>query len=476
MLGMITGMTPPSSTQPARRISTADALFARASKAYAAAQYGEAASLYRHCTVLNPAQLSAWMNLASALRRLGHFDSSILAAQRALALAPDHAGCLTNLGNTLIDASRIDEGLDAQRRAYALAPDDTLIRRNLAVALREARLFGEALGHIEELLRFSPDDGNLEWERALCLLYQGDYAQGWPAFEARWKLPAMTARWPQIARWQGQDISGQHLLVTEEQGFGDTILCSRYLPALIARAGSVTLACKKPLHLLLRDIAGLQLTTIEDTDTAIARGTHTYDCQVTMMSLPGIFKTTFDTIPAPAPLHSAENLPAPIKAALASAGKRLKVGIVWSGSVTFGNNRKRATTAGRFAQLAAIDNVEVYSLQKGPREHDLRAAGMNAVIHEIGPLLNNFAETAAVLKQLDLVIMTDSSVAHLAGSLGVPVWNLLHDCPYWLYLHAREDSPWYPSMRLYRQQSPGDWDELFTRVSANLRQIAKQKD
>lgn len=468
-------MTTPSPQQHTLRMNSTDALFARAGKAYATAQYAEAASLYRQCTAADPTQLSAWMNLASALRRLGHLDASILAAQRASALAPDHAGCLTNLGNTLIDASRIDEGIRTQRRAHALAPDDQLIRRNLAVALREGCLFSEALEHIDALLSQSPDESSLQWERALCLLYQGDYAHGWPAFETRWKLPTMAAHWPQIPHWQGQDIAGQHLLVTEEQGFGDTILCSRYLPVLIKRVGaigSVTLACKKPLHPLLREIAGLHLTTMKEADKTIAADIQTFDCQVTMMSLPGIFKTTLDTIPPPAPLRAADNLLPAIRTALNAAGNRLKVGIVWSGSVTFGNNRKRATTAARFAALAAIPNVEIYSLQKGPRETDLRASGMTAIIHEIGPMLNDFSETAAVLRELDLVIMTDSSVAHLAGSLNVPVWNLLHDCPYWLYLHERNDSPWYPSMRLYRQNTPGDWDELFSRVIDDLKQVA----
>ncbi len=448
--------------------------FARAQAAFRDGKLPQAAALYRAAVTQDPAHFAAWMNLGTCLRRMGQLDAAIIAGTRARALQPDNTGCLTNLGNALVDASRIDEALALHRRALELAPDDLLVQRNLAVCLREAGQFDEAHARFTALAAHFPDEINLPWEQALCLLYQADYARGWPAFEARWKLPAMTARWPHITRWQGEDLAGKKILLTEEQGFGDTLLCSRYLPALIAQAGTeggVTLACKKPLHHLLSAIDGLALTTIEDAEKT-ASVTGAYDYQAAMMSLPGIFRTDLGNIPPPAPLRGDVVLPPQVAQALQAGKGRMKVGIIWSGSVTFANNRKRSVTAERFMPLAGIEGVELYSLQKGPREHDLRPVGGSAVIHELGPHFEDFAQTAAALRQLDLVIMTDSAVAHLAGSLGVPVWNLLHDRPYWLYLDARADCPWYASMTLYRQPTPGDWDSVFAQVADDLRQLA----
>ena len=168
-------------------------------------------------------------------------------------------------------------------------------------------------------------------------------------------------------------------------------------------------------------------------------------------------------------------MPPRVSHLLALGQKRLKVGIIWSGNVAFFNNRKRAVDVTRFLPLAEIPGVQLYSLQKGPRENDLAACGADELILKLGPELNDFSETAAVLKQLDLVIMTDSSVAHLAGSLGVPVWNLLSRSAYWLYLTEREDSPWYPSMHLFRQPKAGDWDSVFNKVKSALEKAANAK-
>lgn len=451
-----------------------DELLKQANASLRAGKQAEAAQQYAALTRARPDNVAAWMNLCTALRQQKHLCAAIAAGRRAIALAPDNSGGLTNLGNALMDASHVDEALALQRRAYSLAPSDLLVRRNLAIALRESGHFAEALTHFAALAADAPDDANLGWEQALCMLYMGDYARGWPAFEARWRLPNISARSTQQPEWRGEDFSGKHLLVSEEQGFGDTLLCARYLPRLIALAGengSVTLACKKPLHRLLSTITGLRLTTPQD---AFAQP-QAYQLQTAMMCLPGIFKTDLTNIPALPALNDAVDLPPIVSQALAAGNGRLKVGIIWSGSVTFGNNRKRSVSAERFLPFLDVPGVELYSLQKGPCENDLHAFGAEAVIHEIAPHFDDFAHTAAALRQLDLVIMTDSSVAHLAGSLGVPVWNLLHDRPYWLYLQDRNDSPWYASMTLYRQQKPGDWDDVFAQVADDLRTLASAK-
>jgi len=442
------------------------AIFRRAVAMHEKGQKREAALIYRALLAADPAHAPSWINLGTLLRQEGKYWPAAGCASRAVALAPDNAGYLTNLGNCMGDLDKKEEALAAHAKAAALKPDDALIRSNHAIALREFGQLEQALAEFDAALKLRPDDTALLWDRAITALHLGHYTEGWEAFEIRWKQKQLQPR-PEIApRWRGEDLSGKTILVYEEQGFGDSILCSRYLPLVKAQGGKVIVECKKPLHRLFSGISGIDSLT----DTAPAAGS--YDYQVPMMSLPGIFGTTLENIPSTPTLLAAPELPPAAAAMIAQGEGKLKVGIVWSGSVTFARNRKRAVAIDRFLPLATVPGVQLYSLQKGPCEGDLAASGAEGLILPLGPVVNDFADTAAVLKSLDLIIMTDSSVAHLAASLGRPVWNLLCYFPYWLYLHGREDSPWYPSMRLMRQETPGDWDTLFARVECELRILA----
>lgn len=303
----------------------------------------------------------------------------------------------------------------------------------------------------------------------MALLDMGDFARGWEDFRSRWKLGQLTERNYKAPLWQGEDFAGKTIVVHEEQGFGDTILASRYLPLVKARGGRVILQCNPVLHRLFGAVPGVDKIVCFDTLT------DAYDYYVPMMSLPGIFKTDFTNIP-PAPPLFAPPSPPPQAARLLDAGKgRLRAGIVWSGSTTFSRNRKRAVEARRFLPFAEIPGVQLYSLQKGPREKDLADCGGQALVWELGPFLHDFSDTAAVIRELDLVIMTDSSVAHLTASLGKPVWNLLCFRPYWLYTSVREDCAWYPAMRYFRQPEPGDWDSVFRETHAALEKLAAEK-
>lgn len=429
----------------------------------------EAAALYRQLLRDNPRNAEAWLNLGVALRRLGHFDASLAANERAMELGMESAA-YANRGKCLVDMGRIDEALAVLERGLALTPDDVLLRDNYTVALREAGLFEKQLRYLNALLAEQPDDVNRRWERALCHLYLGQFKEGWELFEIRWKLPGMAERVSSTAnRWRGEDLYGRTLLIYEEQGYGDTILGSRYIPFIAAAGGKIMIECRKPLHHLLASLPGV-VRVGEPGEI-----TRDFDYHVPMMSLPGLFKTDGSNIPPPSPFRVVTLPPPEADKQLALGKDRLKVGIVWSGSVTFANNRYRAVPAERFLPFAEVPGVQLYSLQKGPCEPELAACGGEGLVLELGPHLNNFAETAAVLQQLDLVIMTDSAVAHLAGSLGVPVWNLLSYRPYWLYLSERDDTPWYPSMRLFRQPKPGDWDSVFEAARQELAALAARK-
>lgn len=437
-------------------------LFKEAAEFMQREEFSKAAEHYRAMLYLQPHHSGGWLNLGTALRRLGHMEASVACAKRALDLSPGQASILTNLGNCLVDLDRKEEAIAAHREAVQIQPQDFLIRRNYAIALRDFGLYEQALEQFDIALSLQPKDIATEWDRAITYLYLGRYAEGWQAFECRWNMGKLKPRPCTAPRWQGEDIQGKTLLVHEEQGFGDSILCSRYIPLIHSRGGKVVLECKKQLHRLFESLPGV----IDLTEMGQYKGQ--VDFHIPMMSLPGIFKTDLHSIPAPHLFSVSEKLPVLAQHLLNLAKDRLKVGIVWSGSTTFQGNHKRAVSLDRFLTLAEVPNIQLYSLQKGPLEKDIAESGASGLIYDLAPCLNDFADTAAIIEKLDLIIMTDSSVAHLAGSLGRPVWNLLGSRPYWLYLHEREDSPWYPSMRLFRQPRHGDWDSVFKAVKQEL--------
>lgn len=465
-------MTASDKAAPVRRLDmnspqAREQAFRQAVALHEKGQKKEAAMIYRAVLAGDPAHAPSWINLGTLLRAEGKFWPAAGCAARAVALSPDNPAYLTNLGNCYGDLDRKEEALAAHAKAAALKPDDVLIRNNYAIGLREFGLFESALREFDAALKLKPQDPSLLWDRAITALHLGQYKEGWDAFEIRWLQKGMKPRPETAPRWRGEDLTGKTILVYEEQGFGDSMLCSRYLPLVKARGAKVIVECKKPLHRLFAGIGAIDVLA----EAAPEAGT--YDYQVPMMSLPGIFGTTLENIPPPPPLGIAPELPPAAALMLKQGAGKLRVGIVWSGSVTFARNRKRAVELERFLPLASIPGVQLYSLQKGPCEGDLPESGAEGLILPLGPLMNDFAETAAALQSLDLIIMTDSSVAHLAASLGRPVWNLLCYFPYWLYLHAREDSPWYPTMRLMRQETPGDWDGLFARVQRELTALAQ---
>ncbi len=442
-----------------------DALFKKAVELQKQEKFSEAFDIYRDLARAEPTNAAVWHNLGSVLRRLDLLDASREAHEKALALSPGKPGFLSSYGNTLRDLGRMDEALKAHASAVAAAPGDAMILKNYATALRDFGRFEEALAHFEVALKINPGDIYIPWDMGVTHMYLGNYTQGWAGLESRWKHPQMKQpRVSGLPRWTGEDIAGKTLLVLAEQGFGDTILCSRYIPLVKKRGARIILECKKDLHRLFSTVEGLDAMIVPDEVLK-----EKPDFYVTMMSLPHIFKTELATIPPPARLFTDASLP-PLAAKLLEQGQgKKKIGIVWSGSVTFLHNDKRSVSTEHFMPLADIPGVQLYSLQKGPREKELAECDKQGKVFALGPYLNDFADTAAVLKQLDLVIMTDSSVAHLAGTMGKSVWNLLnYQASYWLYLWGRKDSPWYPSMRLFRQLKPGDWDSVFSRVAEEL--------
>lgn len=419
----------------------------------------------------DPSDAEAWSILGLLLRRAGKLEEAIACHRRGLEHAPDKSGIWTNLGNALTEAGRLAEGVAAQEEAFRRDPRDRTVLFNRAVAFRKAGRYAEALAALELAIdRNGGPTALLRWERALTRLQIGDYVHGFDDYEARRRIPSYHARRPSAPPWNGQALDGRRIFVTAEQGFGDALLVARYLPMVRKAGGRMIYECHSELR---RVLSGLDLDEWREWGAPAPA----CDVEVSQMSLPMLFGTTLASVPPPVPL----TIPAEAREKAARRlGERepgtLRVGIVWAGRSTFADNRWRATKLGPFLRLAEIPGVRLYSLQKGPQEAELDALGpAGRLVVPLGPHLEDFADSAAMIERLDLVIMTDSAVAHLAGSLGTPIWNLVQYVPYWVYGFTGEYTPWYPSMRLFRQGPELDWAPVFASVRAALQDEVRRR-
>jgi len=441
-------------------------------------KYAEAAAFCQKILQINLNDYAIWANLGIALRKLNNEDAAVVCLKRAMELQPDSPLLVRrNYAHALRQLGRVDEALLAYTDALRIFPQDVDLNLFYSVALSKFGQNVAALAQINVALKLEPTNTEALSHRADVLLRLGKFSEAWKDYEIRWasdnsvfsKQATQEKTYPS-KRWAGEDLSGKTIMIYGEQGYGDTLLCSRYIPLVKARgAARIIFGCAEGLHNLFRTIPGIDVLSSK------YHIGEKIDYHVPVMSLPGVLGTTLETIPSPPPLNITATPPAAVVPLLARAQNRLKVGIVWSGSAGYSGNKERAVTFTRFLELAGIPGVQLYSLQKGPQEQELAKAGAQEIVLELGPHLNDFTNTAAVLQQLDLVIMTDSSVAHLAGSINCPIWNLLPTRAYWIYLLNRDDSPWYPSMRLFRQPTPGDWDSVFKTVAAELEKLSLNK-
>ncbi|MBP2233314.1 tetratricopeptide (TPR) repeat protein [Azospirillum agricola] len=436
-----------------------------APKPASAPDQGLSIELLERMLVEQPRDPNVWSALGSLLRQQGKVQQAIACQHRALEFDPEHSGAWTNLGNVLADQERYDEAIAAHEKAVTLSKGAFSHVVNYTVALRHACRFERAVQVIDHALKVAPGNVSLRWDRVLTLLQLGRYEEGFRDYDCRLDLPSYQNRKPPGVLWDGSPLDGRTILLNTEQGFGDVLLTARYVPLVKARGGRVILECHPELRRLLDGLPGV--------DAIIPAGSElpSYDVYCPLMSLPERLGTTVDSVPPPTPV----TVPADARAKAATLVPKtpgiLNVGIIWSGRVTFKDNTRRATTLSRFLRFLEIPKVRLFSLQKGPPEAELETLGTTTLITPLGPHFQDFADTAAALERLDLVIMTDSSVAHLAGSLGRPVWNLLQYMPYWIYGDKGSTTPWYPSMRLFRQNNPGDWDGVFADAGQALRQL-----
>ncbi len=431
----------------------------------------EAAAHLRQALALRPDSPEILLYLGETLREQGRFAEAADVLRRALALRPEFAEAHNCLGIALRELDRADEARVCFEEALRLRPDYVEAVNNLAGVFQDLGQLDQTLECYARALNLKPDYPEIHFNRAVVRLLRGDLAQGWPEYEWRWRCTGFPARdFPQPV-WDGGPLKGKTILLHAEQGLGDTIQFVRYAPLVKERGGTVVLECQPALLALLRDVAGV--------DRLVGRGEPlpAFDVQAGLMSLPGILGTTFATVPAAVPYLAADPGRVERWRHRLEAVPGFRVGIAWQGNPVVRADARRSIALEHFAPLAGVEGVGLVSLQKGPGVEQLRALAGRFPVLDLGDELDEagaFLDTAAVMKNLDLVVSSDTAIPHLAGALAVPVWVALAALPDWRWFLGREDSPWYPTMRLYRQQRPGDWAEVFARLADALRRSAAQ--
>lgn len=429
----------------------------------------EAKAAYRLFLSREPRDGAIWTNLGALHRKQQDYAAAVACQRRAVELGPGRTDFLNNLANALYDNGDLEESLALRRRVAEMEAGKAGPLQYVATSLRSLNRFAEAVAVCNEGIALDPTINELTLQKSMAELALMDYPAGFRNFEARWQGDEISKPAMKEPEWDGSDPTGVSMLVMPEQGFGDTVLMARFLPALSALGAQVHLAVKTPLLRLFRDLPGvLQLHEIGGPKPRI-------DAWVSMMSLPRHLGLTKETVPAPARLSVPRDAVERARTLVEPHRKRLKVGILWSGSVTYRANHKRSFAMERFYPLAGIPGVTLFSLYKGPLLDAFRTSGLASVAIDAGGHDRDFADTAALMRELDLVVSMDSAVVHIAGSLGVPVWNLLHFSAYWLYGAEGSETPWYPSMRLIRQPKLDDWDAVFDIVARDLAALAAHR-
>jgi Flp pilus assembly protein TadD len=430
-------------------------------------RWDEAAAHFQQLVRLRPDNADGLAHLGAVLREQGQLDESADRLRHAARLKPDDANILSNLGLTLQQAGQLREAKEHLRHAISVDPEHADAHNNLAVTFAQLGRFDEALGEYAEALRIRPQQAIYRRNRALSWLTLGDFEKGWPEYEFRWQCPGFVERKLKQPRWNGEPIENKTLLLYAEQGLGDTMQWIRYAPMVKQFGATVFVEVQPALMRLLSRVKGI--------DRLIAQGEMlpAFDYHIPLGSLPGVFQTTVETIPDEVPYLTAEEERVEYWQGQLASLPDLKIGIAWQGNPKQGGDRLRSIPLIHFAPLARLDGVQLISLQKEPGAEQLKEMADALPVIDLARRLDlsggAFLDTAAVMRSLDMVITCDTAIGHLAGALGVPVWLALSAAADWRWLTDRDDTPWYPTMRLFRQNKLGRWDDVFERMAAEIK-------
>ncbi len=461
---------------------------------------------YEEAIALDPAHAAANINLASLHQKNGNHADAVAACQRVLDRDPNFAPAYVNLASALTAQGKTTEAVRVQKRgleiessaaafsnlascqydlgehegavasatrAIELDPGYVQAYINKAAAWEALGDQSAALAAYETALKLDPESAAAHRDRGCMLLLLGDYEHGWREYEWRWNLPSFAgyrARYGP-AKWDGSRQLGRTLLIHTEQGAGDSIHFARFIPEAVKRVGRVLVHCPASLARLLASVSA-EVTVVSDD-----RSLPSYDFHAGIMSLPTLLGCTLEkahgTVPyLSAPPESIRSWRDVLRACV--PGGDLKIGVVWAGNPAFKRDRQRSCALAQFAPVGLIPGVTLLSLQHGPAAAQAVPPPSGMRIVDLAARFTDFADTAGLIDSLDLVLTVDTAIAHLAGALNKPVWTLLPFAPDFRWLLAREDSPWYPSMRLFRQRTRGDWGDVFARVTVSLQELARR--
>lgn len=436
-------------------------LFDTALREFRRAHLDAARALLDAAVEADPMHRDAWLLLAETHRNCDREVAAFACLRRANDLDPTDTDTLHQMALLCLDRGRFGEAAEHARSAVACAPSDPALTYLFGVALARAHRRDEAIAVFSEVLARNPDHAAVSFEIAMIELGRGNFLTGWPFFEKRHPLDASYRPPVGPVPWNGEPAPGRRLLVTAEGGYGDTIWAARFLPAVKALGFEVVFRVPPALETLFAALDGVDTLLVDPDNEPVDA-----DLWCPILSLPARLGITDPGDFPPAKLHRRPSPEGRLDRLLQRGAGKKRVGIIWSGSVTYGNNRHRAASLADFLPLTEIPSLQLYSLQKGPPQADLTESGIGNLIIDADDF--DFAETAALVEKLDLVIMTDSAVAHIAGSLNKPVWVLLDANPYWYHGTKADRSQWYPSIRYFRQSSPGDWAGVMHRILAAL--------
>lgn len=494
----------------AARLNTAipDIPYDLANTYMAAGRLEEAIGCYRRAVGLDPEFANAFNNLGVALKNRGDTDAAIRALQKAVALdsgnaefhnnlgiayqtrgavtdaiahfkkamelAPDFAEACYNLGFLLQTTNAPQAAVPYYDKALGLKPDFFDAHNNLAVTLHQLGDFPRARAHYDRAVAMQPANDDARWNRSMLLLLNGEFKEGWREFEYRLTQAGWATNYPfthSKPRWDGTPLKGKRLLVHDEQGYGDTLQFIRYLPLAKRLVGRLLFETRRPLASLLRELPGIDEIVVR---TSTQRPDVDYDLYIPLLSLPKLFGTGLQNVPFPEGYLQAHPEKAEYWRSKLDKGG-FKVGIVWAGNPEHKNDLNRSCDPEHFKALMDLEGVRFFSLQKDVSPTDWKHFVHPYGLQDCGKVLNDFSDTAAIVHHLDLIISVDTAVVHLAGAMGKPAWVVLPFVPDWRWLQGRSESPWYRSLRLFRQRSRGDWKTVFQNIKEELRRITCQR-
>ncbi|MEW5773642.1 MAG: tetratricopeptide repeat-containing glycosyltransferase family protein, partial [Thermodesulfobacteriota bacterium] len=428
--------------------------------------HAAAADLYAQSLDAGGGGAAIYANLGLALLRTGRLAAAAVSLDRAASLDPANPVPLVYLG----EARRaLQEPLPAARALRAALKLDRGLAYawlQLGMVLNDQARPAEGLKCLDRALRLKPELSDARWPRILALFRLGRLGEAFAAYEDRFERLDCPARKLPRPAWDGSDPAGRTILLHHEQGLGDTLMFCRYAPLAAERGARVILGCQPELAPLLATLPGVD-------QVAVPGARLRFDLHAPLLSLPRLFNTDLDTIPSQVPyIQVPDGASSPLRR---RHGKGLDVGLVWAGNPRHTGDALRSIPLRELLPLAAVPGVRLHSLQFGERAGDVDRLGCGGLVLPLSSRITSFAESAAALRDLDLLVTVDTAALHLAGALGRPAWGLLSSNPDWRWLPGRADSPWYPTLRLFHQAKPGDWAGVAAQVREELERMARER-